>query len=96
MGRLGKLGPLPGGGPEGTWGRAGREGERGGPEARGGGPRAGAGRPGLAGAGGRVFFLYFLKLFFTEIYFQFHNLQFCTPTARLRGGRDLNVNKIYF
>ena len=51
------------------------------------------------------FFLYFLKLFFTEIYFRFYNLQFCTPTARLRGGqptaallpggRDLNVNKIY-
>jgi len=51
-------------------------------------------------------FLYFFKLFDTEIYFRFHNLQFCTPTARLRGGRlpaanwrggrDLNVNKIYF
>ena len=51
-------------------------------------------------------FLYFLKSFFTEIYFRFHNLQFCTPTARLRGGRppatllpggrDLNINKIYF
>ena len=51
-------------------------------------------------------FLYFSKSFFTEIYFRFHNLQFCTPTARLRGGRppaallpggrDLNVNKIYF
>ena len=51
-------------------------------------------------------FLYFLKSFFTEIYFRFHNLQCCTPTARLRGGRvpaanwrggrDLNVNKIYF
>ena len=50
-------------------------------------------------------FLYFLKSFFTKIYFWFHNLQFCTPTARLRGGRhpaallpggrDLNVNKIY-
>ena len=50
----------------------------------------------------RVFlFFYFLKLFFTEIYFRFHNLQIYTPTARLRGGRqeggrDLNVNKIYF
>ena len=50
-------------------------------------------------------FLYFLKSFFTEIYFRFHNLQFCTPTAgrrggypaaNWRGGRDLNVNKIYF
>ena len=51
-------------------------------------------------------FLYFSKLFFTEIYFRFHNLQFCTPTARLRGGqppaallpggRELNVNEIYF
>ena len=30
-------------------------------------------------------FLYFSKSFFTEIYFRFHNLQFCTPTARLRG-----------
>ena len=27
-------------------------------------------------------FLYFSKTFFTEIYFQFHNLQFCTPTVR--------------
>ena len=27
-------------------------------------------------------FLYFSKPFFTEIYFQFHNLQFYTPTAR--------------
>ena len=54
----------------------------------------------------RVFlFLYFLKSFFIEIYFLFYNLQFCTPTARLRGGRppaallpggrDENVNKIY-
>ena len=51
-------------------------------------------------------FLYFLKSFFTEIYFRFHNLQIYTPTARLRGGRppaallpggrDLNINKIYF
>ena len=51
-------------------------------------------------------FFYFSKSFFTEIYFRFHNLQFCTPTARLRGcqppaallpgGRELNVNKIYF
>jgi len=47
-------------------------------------------------------FLYFSKTFFTEIYFQYHNLQFCTPTARQgggrgpaaqqRGGRDLYVN----
>jgi len=27
-------------------------------------------------------FLYFLKTFFIEIYFWFHNLQFYTPTAR--------------
>ena len=27
-------------------------------------------------------FLYFLKTFFTEIYFRFHILQFYTPTAR--------------
>ena len=45
-------------------------------------------------------FLYFSKLFFTEIYFRFHNLQVCTPTARqgpaapLPGGRGLNVIKI--
>ena len=42
-------------------------------------------------------FLYFLKIFFTEIYFWVHNLQIYTPiarqgggkgpTARLRGGR---------
>ena len=48
-------------------------------------------------------FLYFSKVFFTEIYFQFHNLQFCTPTARQgggrgpaarqEGGRDLYINK---
>jgi hypothetical protein len=47
-------------------------------------------------------FLYFSKIFFIEIYFQFHNLQFYTPTARQgaagglqpgRGGRDLYVNK---
>ena len=53
-----------------------------------------------------AFFIYFSKSFFTEIYFRFHNLQFCTPTAWLRGGRpptallpggrDLNVNKICF
>ena len=50
-------------------------------------------------------FLYFSKSFFTKIYFRFHNLQIYTPTARqevgrpaalLPGGRDLNVNKIYF
>ena len=52
-------------------------------------------------------FLYFSKTFFTEIYFQYYNLQFCIPTARQgggrgpaaqqRGGRDLYVNfkKIY-
>jgi len=38
-------------------------------------------------------FLYFLKMFFTEIYFRFHILQFCTPTARQGGGRDQHVNK---
>ena len=53
-----------------------------------------------------VFFIFFKIIFFTEICFRFHNLQFCTPTTRLRGGRppaalllgdrDLNVNKIYF
>ena len=46
--------------------------------------------------------LYFSKIFFIEIYFQFHNLQFYTPPARQgggrgpaaqqRGGRDLYVN----
>ena len=51
-------------------------------------------------------FLYFLKIFFTEIYFQFHNLQSYTPTARQGGGRgptarqvggrDLYVNKNNF
>jgi hypothetical protein len=55
---------------------------------------------------GVFIYIYFSKSFFTEIYFQFHNLQFCTPTVRLRGGRpptallpggrDLNVNKICF
>ena len=44
-------------------------------------------------------FLYFLKkIFFTEIYFLFHNLQFYIPTVRLSpplpGGRDLYVIKI--
>ena len=34
-------------------------------------------------------FLYFLKLFFTEIYFRFHNLQVYTPTARQGGGRGV-------
>ena len=33
-------------------------------------------------------FLYFLKMFFIEIYFWFHNLQFYTPTARQGGGRQ--------
>ena len=47
-------------------------------------------------------FLYFSKTFFTEIYFQYHNLKFCTPTAwqgggrgpaaQQRGGSDLYVN----
>ena len=31
---------------------------------------------------GDFFILYFLKTFFTEIYFRFHILQFYTPTAR--------------
>ena len=38
-------------------------------------------------------FLYFSKTFFTEIYFQFHNLQFYTPAAEQEGDRDLYVNK---
>jgi len=33
---------------------------------------------------GAFLFLYFLKLFFTEIYFRFHDLQIYTPTAVLR------------
>ena len=41
-------------------------------------------------------FLYFLKMFFTEIYFRFHILQFYTPTAQQGGGRDLHVNKYNF
>ena len=48
-------------------------------------------------------FLYFSKIFFTEIYFQFHNLQFYTHIARQGGGRgrqgggsDLYVNKNKF
>jgi len=67
-------------------------------------------RPSLPVAGlliwpikGRLFYFYiFQKHFFTEIYFQYHNLQLCTPTARQgggrgpaahqRGGRDLYVN----
>ena len=32
-------------------------------------------------------FLYFLKMFFTEIYFWFHNLQLYAPTTRQGGGR---------
>ena len=32
-------------------------------------------------------FFYFLFSFFTKIYFQYYNLQFCTPTALLGGGR---------
>ena len=35
-------------------------------------------------------------MFFTEIYFRFHILQFYTPTARQGGGRDLHVNKYIF
>ena len=46
--------------------------------------------------GAAFLFLYFLKTFFIEIYFQFHILQFYTPTARQRGGRDLHVNKYIF
>ena len=45
---------------------------------------------------GFFYFYIFLKIFFTEIYFRFHNLQFYTPTARqgaAGGGRDLYVNK---
>ena len=61
--------------------------------------------PEMQGVGGQrapFLFLYFSKTFFTEIYFQYHILQFCTPTARQgggrgpaaqqRGGRDLYVN----
>ena len=54
-------------------------------------------------AGASFLFLYCSKTFFAEIYFQFYNLQFCTPTvlqgggrgpaARQEGGRDLFVNK---
>ena len=45
------------------------------------------------GGGGRAIreaaflFLYFLKTFFIEIYFWFHNLQFYTPTVRQEDGR---------
>src|SRR6185312_16062580 len=52
-----------------------------------------------------VFFIFFKIVFYRNI-FRFHNLQIYTPTARLRGGRppaallpggrDLNINKIYF
>jgi hypothetical protein len=39
--------------------------------------------PGTAGANRRLFyFLYFLKMFFTEIYFRFHILQFYISTVR--------------
>ena len=41
-------------------------------------------------------FLYFSKSVFIEIYFRFHNLQIYGPAAPQSGGRDLNVNKIYF
>ena len=64
------------------------------------------GRDSRADPGWTMHFLYFSKLFFTEIYFRFHNLQIYTPTVRQRGGRppaallpggrDLNINKIYF
>ena len=47
-----------------------------------------SGRPSCwAACGASFLFLYFSKTFFTEIYFQFHNLQFYTPTARQGGGR---------
>ena len=46
--------------------------------------------------GASFLFLYFSKIFFTEIYFRFHNLQFYTPTARQGGGSDLYVNKNNF
>ena len=36
-------------------------------------------------------FLYFSKSFFTEIYFRFHNLQVCTPTARQEGRQGASV-----
>ena len=35
-------------------------------------------------------------MFFTEIYFRFHILQFYTPSARQGGGRDLHINKYIF
>ena len=38
--------------------------------------------PGIRSDRGAFLFLYFLKTFFTEIYFRFHILQFYTPTAR--------------
>ena len=63
-------------------------------------------RPVLGSVPALFFIFIFFKIVFTEIYFRFHNLQIYTPTARLRGGRppaallpggrDLNVNKIYF
>ena len=51
-----------------------------------------------------AFFIFIFFIFvFTKIYFQYYNLQFCTPTALLgggrgpaapqEGGRDLFVNK---
>ena len=65
-------------------------------------PRHFSGAPATSAAEAPFLFLYFSKIFFTEIYFQYHNLQFCTPTARQgggrgpaaqqRGGRDLYVN----
>ena len=66
-------------------------------------PRPPAQQPPEPATGASFLFLYFLKTFFTKIYFQFHNLQFYTPTARQGGGRgpatlqegsrDLYVNK---
>ena len=41
-------------------------------------------------------FLYFLKTFFTEIYFRFHILQFYTPTPGRGAAGGLHVNKYNF
>ena len=51
--------------------------------------------------GGFFIFMFFKNIFFTEIYFRFHILQFYTPTARQgggrgRGGMDLYINKNKF
>ena len=45
---------------------------------------------------GRLFIFIFFKMFFIEIYFWFHILQFYTPTVQRGGGRDLHVNKHNF